>query len=567
MTRALQLSDFTRNLNELVKKGKINRAFCRSKEIERTTQILLRRRKNNPVLLGEAGVGKTAIVEEIVHLIVDGKIHHDLSDCEIFELDTNALTAGSNKRGEYEKRALFLVEHFQNNENHILMIDEIHNIMRTSGGSESRSLGLPDILKPALARGDICCIGATTLDEYKVIIENDNALERRFMPVYIDEPDIDTTRIILNSVKQSYEKYHKCVYDSYSIDTILKVSDRYFHYRNFPDKALDLLDEIGSDNAMNRNMNPVRSKSIITKKDVLDFVSKSLKIPISDLSQKSYEKLSHIQEKLSAEIIGQSDAVQRVVKCIMRKECGMYSMKRPIASFLFYGKTGVGKTQLAKSLSEHYNYNTIKLDMSEYMESYAISSLIGSPPGYIGFENGGILTNAIKKNPYSVVIFDEIEKADPKIYNILLQIMEDGILTDNIGREYSFKNAIIIMTSNAGARTSYATKNMLGFSQASDTEEKVSHSVLLDYFRPELLNRIDEIVKFNSLNENDLKIIARKNIEEKIMQVRDNGYEIPPIDIDRMVDIVVSKSDGPRSIKSNIDRHFIDPLVESIMTV
>lgn len=558
----LAITDFTRNLNELARNGKLGRAFCRTKEVQRTTQILLRRRKNNPVLLGEAGVGKTAIVEEIAHLIEEGKIHHDLSDCEILELDTNALCAGTNKRGEYEERANFLVEHFRQNENQILMIDEIHTIMNSSIGDSNGTLGLNDILKPALARGEICCIGATTLDEYNIIRNNDAALDRRFMPVNVDEPDMETTLKILYSVKGDYEKYHNCVYDGSSLSEMVKIANRYFHYRQFPDKAIDLMDEIGSDFAMRKKE---RNKSIVTKNDVLRFVEKALKIPVSDITNDTKKKFMNVKEGLQAQIIGQDEAVQRVVKCVMRKECGMYSDKRPLASFLFYGKTGVGKTQLAKTLSELYHYNTIKLDMSEYMEPHAVSSLIGSPPGYIGYQEGGTLTNGIKKSPYSVVIFDEIEKAHPQIYNILLQIMEDGILTDNFGRRYSFKNAIIIMTSNAGS--SSLEKSTIGFIRNTDSEIDNSHSALLGYFRPEFLNRIDEIVRFNKLSQEDLKRITKKNITEKLAYAKDKGYDVPVEDLDSLVEEIVSMSDGPRSIRANIDKHVIDPFIEEVVKV
>lgn len=562
MSKSMKISDFTRNLNELAKEGKLNRAFCRSKEVQRTAQVLLRRRKNNPVLLGEAGVGKTAIVEEIAHLIVSDKIHGDLSDCEILELDTNALCAGTNRRGEYEERAMFLVEHFKNNENQILMIDEIHNIMSTSSDNKDNgTLGLNHILKPALARGEICCIGATTLNEYNIIRNGDMALERRFMPIFVDEPDTETTRQILHNIKSSYEKFHGCVYDSSSIQAMLDVSNRYFHYRQFPDKAIDLLDELGSDFAMQKK---TRKKSIITKKDVLSFASKCLKIPVNDMTDDAYKTLARVRDGLATEIFGQEDAVDRVIKCVLRKECGMYSDKRPLASFLFYGKTGVGKTQLAKSLANLYHYNTIRLDMSEYMESYRVSSLIGSPPGYAGYDDGGVLTNAIKKSPYSVVIFDEIEKAHPKIFNILLQIMEDGILTDNMGRTFSFKNSIIVMTSNAGSET--FEKNRMGFLQFQD-EETVSHSVLSNYFRPEFLNRIDEIVRFKKLHRDSLVEIAKKNISEKIALAMEQGYDLPIEDINVLAEEIADMSDGPRSIKANIDKVLVDPFVDTIVQV
>lgn len=560
--KSMKITDFTRNLNELAKSGKLNRAFFRTKEVQRTTQVLLRRRKNNPVLLGEAGVGKTAIVEEIAYLITENKVHGDLSDCEILELDINAMSAGTNKRGEYEERALFIVNYFKEHENHILMIDEIHNIIRSEADNDGGTIGLNQILKPALARGDVSCIGATTLSEYNTIRENDSALDRRFMPILIDEPDLETTRHILHKVKSEYEDYHGCAYDSCCIDTILDVSDRYFHYRQFPDKAIDIMDELGSDCAMKRK---IRSKSVITKKDVVSFSSECLKIPVNDLTDNKSEVLERVKDGLTREIIGQNDAVDRVIKAVLRKECGMYSTKRPLTSFFFYGKSGVGKTQLAKTLAELYHYQVIRFDMTEYMESHRVSSLIGAPPGYAGFQDGGLLTNAIKKNPYSVVIFDEMEKAHPKIFNILLQIMEDGILTDNMGRTFSFKNSIIVMTSNAGS-TTFDRKQMgfaVGDSGACGNE---SHSVLTQYFRPEFLNRIDEIVQFNTLTHENLLDIADKFIREKMDLADSYGYQLVVEDIDTLAAEVVSMSKCPRTIRSNLDKVLVDPFVDTIIT-
>jgi ATP-dependent Clp protease ATP-binding subunit ClpA len=547
--QTFDINSITRNLNHLAKSKKIERAFGRKEELKKVTQILLRRTKRNPIIVGPAGVGKTALVEELAHSIAHQDAHYELHDYEIIELDTTALIAGTKSRGDYEENATQVLKYFEENQDKILMIDEIHNVLKhNSKNSFNSSIGITEIIKPALANGKICCIGATTYDEYVKYFQEDKALNRRFIPVFIEEPTSDETLLILQNIKKYYEDYHNCFYDESSLLEIIKYSNRYFSYRNFPDKAIDLIDEIGSNHAMSLK----KDKKVITSIDVAEFVSVYLNIPLHELNETNMNKLSKINDIMKEEIFGQDEAINTLLKSLLRSECNLNDSNRPIASFLFYGPSGTGKTELTKILAKYYNYNLISFDMSEYMESYTISSLIGSPPGYIGYESGGLLTNKIKQNPYSIVLFDEIEKAHPQIYNLFLQILEDGVLHDNRGEKYNFKNAIIIMTSNV---CSNITPNF-GIVRES---VPVDHTQLTQYFKPEFLNRIDSIVKFNHLSSDVLKAITYKCVFKTIHTLKINySYE----EFEEIVEYIHGISTCPRSIQRNIDKYIVDNYVE-----
>lgn len=566
---------FLHSINDKIRnKRRVDRAYGRKKEIDRMTQIILRRTKSNPILLGEAGVGKTAIVEELAHMIEDKTAHHELHDYEIFELDMNALVSGTKQRGDYEERVKEVIDELQEEDtNKIVLIDEIHNI---TGGSKkgedgSQATNISQLLKPALARGKVKCIGATTYDEYMKYFVKDAALERRFMPIEIIEPNADETIQILHSIKHYYEEYHKCKYTDEAIEECASIANRYIHYRNFPDKAIDLLDELGSHNVMINAQNHIKSHKI-SSKDVIEFVNKYLKINVEKTDTSSSDKINNLRQKMFSKIKGQDNAIKLLTNCLLRNECSLRNYNRPIASFMFYGKSGTGKSELAKILGTEYYDSMIKLDMSEYMDSYSISSLIGSPPGYVGYNEGGILTNAIKKNPYTIVLFDEIEKAHPKVFNLLLQIMEDGILHDNQGKNYNFSNAIIIMTSNAGHTES--NKN-IGFQIDSYYDpydnSNTTHDSLKSYFRPEFLNRIDEIIKFNELSDETLRLIAYNSIKDKFEFINNTNNvinilydeEVIKSYVEYIMKIYTSKC--PRTIKSNIEHYITDEFVDLIL--
>jgi len=566
---------FLHSINDKIRnKRRVDRAHGRKKELDRLTQIILRRTKSNPILLGEAGVGKTAIVEELAHMIEDKTAHHELHDYEIFELDMNALVAGTKQRGDYEERVQQVIEELQEeNTNKIVLIDEIHNITNgTKSGDGSNATNISELLKPALARGKLKCIGATTYDEYMKYFVKDAALERRFMPLEIEEPDVEGTIQILHSIKHYYEEYHKCKYTDDAVKECVTIAKRYIHYRNFPDKAIDLLDELGSHNALLISQNMKLKDAEITSTDVVDFACEHLKINVESIKTSRGNKIKKLRETMMSRLKGQDNAIKLLTNCLLRNESSLRNHKRPIASFMFYGKSGTGKSELAKILGTEYYDSMIRLDMTEYMDSYSISSLIGSPPGYVGYDTGGILTNAIKKNPYTIVLFDEIEKAHPKIFNLLLQIMEDGILHDNQGKKYNFSNAIIIMTSNAGYTK---TGKNLGFQMDTHYDlcdnSNAAHDSLKSVFRPEFLNRIDEIIKFNELSDDTLRLIAYNMIKEKFDFINNNNEVINIFyDVETIMNYVdtitkLNTSKCPRSIKSNIEHYITDEYVDIIL--
>ncbi len=540
------LNVYGKNHNEIVKQGNVDEEFDREKEIDQIFQILLRRKKNNPCIVGEAGVGKTALVEGVARRIVNNEVPELLKDYTIYSLDIASMIAGSKYRGEFEDRLKRVLDEASSDEKIILFVDEIHTVI--GAGSGEGSLDAANILKPVLARGDIRLIGATTTDEYNKYIEKDHALERRFQKVIVEEPNLAQTKDILLNIKKTYEEYHNVIIEDEIIDEIVELSNKYIHDRYFPDKAIDVLDEVCSltnnlkskkkslENettkpdlkdeidigAEIKKLNGVKDNKVSNKKktkikieDVKKVISNWTNIPINDISNDEYKKLANLEHNLKQEIIGQDKVIELIAKSIKRGKAGVKDPNKPIGSFMFLGPTGCGKTETCKVLAKELfgSENAIvRFDMSEYMESHAVSKLIGSPPGYVGYNEGRELTGASRKKPYSIVLFDEIEKAHQDIYNILLQILDDGVLTDSSGRKVDFKNTVIIMTSNTGAKEFFSNKK-LGFGSNNEDVgfkniEKDVISELKKSFNPEFINRIDEIVIFNKLTkENLIKIL------------------------------------------------------------
>ena len=562
------LDEFSRDLTQLAKEGQLDPIIGREAEIERVIQILSRRTKNNPVLIGDPGVGKTAIVEGLAQKIVAGDVPEVLQNKRVVMLDLGAVIAGTKYRGEFEQRLKNIVEEIRRSKNSIILfIDELHTVI--GAGAAEGAVDASNMLKPALARGELQCIGATTMDEYRKYIEKDPALERRFQAVIVEPPTVEQTIEILEGIKDRYEAYHKVKYTHEALVAAAELSDRYITDRFLPDKAIDLIDEAGSRLRLKMTQIPedikekmeelqkiikakeeasqqqdfeqaakYRAKEMALKKqieemkkqwkqkrdniipevtadDIAYIVSKWTGIPVTRLTQQETKKLLNIEEELHKRIIGQDEAVKAVANAIRRSRTGIKDPKRPIGSFIFLGPTGIGKTELARALAEFLFGNEdalIRIDMSEYMEKFNVSKLIGAPPGYVGYEEGGILTEKIRKRPYSVVLLDEIEKAHPDVFNILLQIMDNGVITDSLGHKVSFKNAVIIMTSNIGAKLISKGKS-IGFVQSEDKENEYKNmkELLMDelkkVFNPEFLNRIDEIVVFKPLTKEEMSKI------------------------------------------------------------
>ncbi len=559
------------DLTEEAKKGKIDPVIGRETEVERVIQILCRRNKNNPCLIGEPGVGKTAIVEGLAQKIVDGLVPDILQDKKLITLNLTGMVAGTKYRGDFEERIKGVIDEVTSRDDIILFIDEVHTII--GAGSAEGATDAANILKPALARGEFQLIGATTISEYRKNIEKDSALERRFQPVNVAEPSEEDTLLILKGLKDKYEAHHKVVITDEALETAVKLSSRYISDRFLPDKAIDLIDEASAkvrlkvakspdslkeleeeiasvefdkeeainmqeferaatlrdkETALRKELEEKRtswreqnghSNGKVTAEDIADIISLSTGIPASELTEAESQRLLRLEEELHNRIIGQNEAVTAVAKAIRRGRVGLKDPNRPIGSFIFLGPTGVGKTELCKALSSAMfgsENAMIRLDMSEYMEKHTVSRLVGSPPGYVGFEEGGQLTEKVRRNPYSVVLFDEIEKAHPDVFNMLLQILEDGILTDSQGRKVDFKNTIIIMTSNVGARKLTERKISFGFGESSNQNEDVKEAALGELkatFRPEFLNRVDDIIVFSKLNKEEIKQIADKMLE------------------------------------------------------
>lgn len=577
------LNEFGRNLNELAAAGKIDPVIGRENEIERVIQILCRRTKNNPVLIGEAGVGKTSVAEGLAQRIVDGKVPELLRSKTVFSLEIGYLVAGAKYRGDFEERLKDILETIKENKDIILFIDELHTIIGAGAGEGGTDAA--NIIKPALARGELQVVGATTLSEYRKHIEKDAALERRFQPVVVAAPDADAALSILKGLREKYEEFHKLHVTDAALEAAVKLSNRYITDRNLPDKAIDLMDEACAKVKLQnyklsipvqekeRELAQVRKEKAsaisrqqyelaaqlrdkeailemgltyeksnydraigkqpeVTEEDIAAVISQWLNIPLQKLTQTESERLLHMEDDLHKRVIGQSEAVEAVSKAIRRARAGFKDKNRPVGSFLFLGPTGVGKTELAKALAENMfgdERALIRFDMSEYMEKHTASRLVGAPPGYVGYEEGGQLTDAVRRRPYSIILLDEIEKAHPDVFNLLLQIMEDGRLTDGQGRTTDFRNCVIIMTSNAGARMLADTKP-LGFTLGEAQEDKDRKNKVLaeikNVFRPEFLNRIDEITVFDSLHYDELVEIIKNMLRDLRAKLAENGLTL-----------------------------------------
>ena len=604
------------------KQHKLDPVIGREEEIQRIIEILCRKTKNNPVLIGEAGVGKTAVVEGLAQAIVSGDVPEELKDKIIYALEIGGLMAGTKYRGQMEERLKDTIETIIKNGNIIVFIDEIHTLAQA--GSEKGETSPADMLKPYLARGELQTIGATTTDEYRKFIEKDKALERRFQPVMVNPPSVEQTIEILKGLKDTYEAFHKIIITNEAIEAAATLSDRYIMDRSLPDKAIDLIDEACSRAKVNFTLKPQKVRDLeekirglsanrdeaslqrnyekaaklqseivklenelkkfdatIKKKtssgqiganEIAEVVSKWTGIPVTKITEGEKEKLVHLEEILHKRVVGQEEAVDAVAKAIRRARVGLQDSKRPIGSFLFMGPTGVGKTELSKAIAEAMfdnENNIIRIDMSEYMEAHTVSKLIGSPPGYVGFDEGGQLTEQVRRKPYSVVLFDEIEKAHPEVLNALLQILDDGRLTDSKGRTVSFKNTIIIMTSNIGANEIKQHKK-LGF--GGETQEKISEKeiymeALKKRFKPELINRIDVICIFETLSKQDLLKIAHillNNINKRL-EARGLTLEIP----DDVVEYIVGKGSnmeyGARPLRRYIEQQIEDRIAEKLL--
>ncbi len=622
------LDNFGRDITALAEQEKLDPVVGREKEIERVSQILSRRKKNNPLLIGEPGVGKSAIAEGLALRIIQKKVSRVLYNKRVVSLDLASLVAGTKYRGQFEERMKALMNELEKNDDIILFIDEIHTIV--GAGGATGSLDASNMFKPALARGEIQCIGATTLDEYRQNIEKDGALERRFQKVLVEQTSTEETFEILKNIKERYENHHNVNYTEEALKACVQLTDRYISDRFLPDKAIDALDEAGSRVHINNmsvpqeivdlesQLDEVREQKnsvvkkqkyeeaaklrddekrverllleaqekwqeeskqnrvTVTENDIADVVSMMTNVPVTKIVKSEKNKLSKLAELISAKLIGQDDAVEKVVKAIQRNRAGLKAPDKPIGSFIFLGQTGVGKTQLAKILASEIfdsEENLIRIDMSEYMEKFAISRLIGSPPGYVGYEEGGQLTEKVRTRPYSVILLDEVEKAHPDIFNMMLQVLDDGFLTDSLGRKINFQNTIIIMTSNIGARQVKDFGRGLGFetasqkAQSSEIEKGVIEKELKKTFSPEFLNRIDDIIVFNSLEKKDIRKIVDIELVKLIHRIEDLGYEIEISD--KAKDFIAEKGFdskyGARPLNRAIQKHIEDLIAENVV--
>ena len=513
------LESYALNLNKIVLDGKIDPVIGREDEIERVAQILCRRRKNNPLLVGDAGVGKTAIAEGLAKKIVDGDIPEVLKDTVIYSLDLGALIAGTKYRGDFEQRLKNVLKQLTKKPNAILFIDEIHTIIG-AGSASGGTLDASNLLKPALAKGELRCIGATTFNEYRTVFEKDHALTRRFQKIDVDEPSIPVSIEILKGLKKSFESHHKIKFLNNALISAVELSAKYITDRKLPDKAIDVIDEAG---ALQKILPKTKQKKTISSKEIEEVISKIAKIPSKNINQDDLNMLKNLERDLKAIIFGQDEAINKLSTAIKMARSGLLSDNKPIGSFMFSGPTGVGKTEVAKQLAYTLGIELIRIDMSEFMERHAVSKLIGAPPGYVGFDQGGTLTESINKNPYAVLLLDEIEKAHPDVHNILLQIMDNGFLTDSNGRKIDFRNVTLIMTTNVGAES--LSKSSLGF--ITDTQTVFDEKKEINKaFSPEFRNRIDAIVSFAPLeNETILKVVDKFLIQLE-NQLHDKKVEV-----------------------------------------
>ncbi|MBC7747489.1 ATP-dependent Clp protease ATP-binding subunit [Flavobacterium xanthum] len=623
------LDNFGRDLTEMAEEGKLDPVVGREKEIERVSQILSRRKKNNPLLIGEPGVGKSAIAEGLALRIIQKKVSRTLFNKRVVTLDLASLVAGTKYRGQFEERMKAVMNELEKNDDIILFIDEIHTIV--GAGGATGSLDASNMFKPALARGEIQCIGATTLDEYRQYIEKDGALERRFQKIIVEPTSVAETITILHNIKNKYEDHHNVTYSEEAIEACVKLTDRYMSDRFLPDKAIDALDEAGSrvhiTNIevpkqildLERQLEEVRElKNVVVKKqkyeeaaklrddekriekdlaiaqeqweedaknnrievtedNVADVVSMMSGIPVNRIAQTESNKLAKLPELIEGKVIGQREAVMKIARSIQRNRAGLKDPNRPIGSFIFLGQTGVGKTQLAKVLAKELFDSEdalIRIDMSEYMEKFAISRLVGAPPGYVGYEEGGQLTEKVRRKPYCVVLLDEIEKAHPDVFNMLLQVLDDGYLTDSLGRKIDFKNTIIIMTSNVGARQLKDFGQGVGFgtaakvAQADDNSKSIIENALKKTFAPEFLNRIDDVIVFNALEKHDIDLIIEIELKKLYARVAELGYQLNLSDKAKafIADKGFDRQFGARPLKRAIQKYVEDALAEEIIT-
>lgn len=619
------LDNFSRDLIKLAEEGKLDPVIGREREINRIAQILSRRKKNNPVIIGEPGCGKTAIVEGLAMKIFNGDCPRNLSEKRIVSLDLSSIVAGTKYRGQFEERLKVILEELNNNPNIVVFIDEIHTIV--GAGNSSGALDASNILKPALARGEIQCIGATTLDEYRQSFEKDGALERRFQKIIVDSTTKEETFEILKQIKEKYENYHKVSYSDEVLLACVNLADRYITDREFPDKALDILDEVGSrsqievkvpesieklklqaNDIKNLKLEVVRKqdyekaaelrdkeKKVLTKLDlekkkfeneliqkkkqvslelVYDTVSNMTKIPVSKLTLDESKSLLDLESKLGSSVIGQPEAIQKISKCIRRNRLGIKEPNRPIGSFIFLGSTGVGKTYLAKQLAKEIFGSEdalIRVDMSEYQEKHTVSRLLGAPPGYVGYDQGGQLTEQVKNKPYSVILFDEIEKANKDIFHSLLQMLDDGHMTDGLGRKINFKNCLIIMTSNLGVKKLQDFGTGIGFTKSSYGNEEAKKEILKkelkNFFSPEFINRLDDIVMFNNLKGDDVKSIVKIEIgklKNRLTGMKFN-FEFDQSVVDMISEVGFDETYGARPLKRAIQDKIEDYLSEEIL--
>ncbi|MEY2830579.1 MAG: ATPase domain protein, partial [Bacteroidota bacterium] len=624
------LDNFGRDITKLAEEDKLDPIVGREKEIERVSQILSRRKKNNPVLIGEPGVGKTAIVEGLARLIVHRKVSRVLFNKRIVMLDLASLVAGTKYRGQFEERIKAIMNELEKNKDVILFIDEIHTIV--GAGGASGSLDASNIFKPALARGELQCIGASTLDEYRQYIEKDGALDRRFQKVIVDPPSAEETVEILHNIKETYEEYHNVTFDEDAIKACVNMSVRYITDRLLPDKAIDVMDEVGArvhlknihvpaavldlekgiekikeeknvvvksqqyekaaqlrdtERQLEEQLEAARkkweeeSKSMrypITDEDIAEVIAMSTGIPVKRIAQKESDKLLLMKSDLQKEVIGQDEAVMKVVKAIQRNRVGLKDPKKPIGTFMFLGPTGVGKTELAKALAR-YMFDTedalIRIDMSEYMEKFSVSRLVGAPPGYVGYEEGGQLTEKVRRKPYSIILLDEVEKAHPDIFNVMLQVFDDGQLTDGLGRKIDFKNSIIIMTSNIGVRQLKDFGTGVGFgtsakeSRKEEDQKMVIEKSLKKSFSPEFLNRVDEMIVFNSLGKAEIHSIidiALGSLLKRIHALK-LEMEITESAKDFLSDKGYDPEYGARPLHRAIQKWLEDPLAEELLAL
>ena len=566
------IEDFGFDLTKAAAEGKLDPVVGRETEIARVIEILGRRKKNNPMLIGEPGVGKSAIVEGIALRIAGGSISPALAKKRLISLDIASVVAGTKYRGDFEKRLKSIIREASSNPDIILFIDEFHTIVG-AGGAQG-SLDAANILKPALARGELQCIGATTMDEFAKIVEKDGALDRRFQKIVVEPTDIQQSITILENLKPNYEDFHKVTYSDEAIEACVRLTDRYITDKSLPDKAIDALDEAGSMIRLNLTKNK-RTGNIVDAEDIATVVSKMTGIPVNKVAESEGNRIMKMKGRLQSRIIGQDDAIEKVVRAIQRNRAGLKDPNRPIGTFLFFGPTGVGKTQLAKCLAEYLfdsQENMVRIDMSEYMEKFTVSRLVGAPPGYVGYEEGGQLSERVRRKPYCVVLLDEIEKAHPDIFNILLQVLDEGRLTDSNGRVVGFRNTIVIMTSNVGSRELDEYGSGVGFATSGKSVSKNRQSVLEKAIRksfpPEFINRVDERIFFNALTKEDIEKIIDIELKDLRARAEEAGYKlvVTPSAKRFIADVGFDPAFGARPLKRAVMKYVEDPVSEFIIS-